>query len=204
VRAGQAFMSDVVHAFMDSPQWSRGALFVVYDEWGGFFDHVPCPRVPDDRSNQDINKDYGLMGFRIPAIAVSPYVRRRHVEHSTYGFESILKMIEYRFGMRPLTSRDWLTNNIAHSFDWRSKPQLVPPDLPRPPEVVSVACATQGSVSGNATDGAAAPTRPKEHDLMALVASGYLDRLGFEFRRATVDGMYREPSKLVGAFTAAG
>jgi phospholipase C len=47
VRVGQAFMADVVHAFIESPQWSRGALFTVYDEWGGFFDHVPPPRVPD-------------------------------------------------------------------------------------------------------------------------------------------------------------
>jgi len=204
VRAGQAFMSDVVHAFMESPQFSRGALFIVYDEWGGFFDHVPCPRVPDDRNSRDINKDYGLMGFRIPAVVVSPYVRRNHVEHSTYGFESILKMIEYRFGLGPLTHRDWLTNNVAHSFDWKSKPQLVPPDLPRPPEVVSVACATQGSVSGNAADPGPPPTRPKDHDLMTLVTSGYLDRLGFEFRPATVEGTYREPSKLAQAYAAAG
>ena len=51
VRAGQAFMADVVHAFMESPQWKRGALFIVYDEWGGFFDHVRPPRVPDIRND---------------------------------------------------------------------------------------------------------------------------------------------------------
>ena len=62
VRAGQAFMADVVHAFMESPQWARGALFIVYDEWGGFFDHVRPPRVPDIRNAKDINDDYGLMG----------------------------------------------------------------------------------------------------------------------------------------------
>src|SRR5260370_31268947 len=111
-------------------------------------------------------------------------------------------MIEYRFGLGPLTHRDWLTNNIAHSFDWRSKPQLVPPDLPRPSEVVSVACATQGSVSGNARDSGPPPpppTRPKDHDLMALVTSGSLDPLGFEFPPATVDRTYRAPSKLAQA-----
>ena len=46
VRLGQAFMSDVVHAFIESPNWERGALFIVYDEWGGFFDHVRPPSVP--------------------------------------------------------------------------------------------------------------------------------------------------------------
>src|SRR5947209_8017015 len=151
VRAGQAYMSDVVHAFMESPQWKSGALFVVYDEWGGFFDHVACPRVPDERNHRDINKDYGLMGFRIPSLVVSPWVRRGHVEHTTYGFESILKMIRYRFGVPPLTLRDTYAANIAQSFDWKSKPRLTPPDLPRPQDVVSVACAAgpSGSVDGN-------------------------------------------------------
>ena len=65
-------MADVVHAFMESPQWKRGAIFIVYDEWGGFFDHVKPKRVPDIRNDADINKDYGLMGFRIPVVALSP------------------------------------------------------------------------------------------------------------------------------------
>jgi phospholipase C len=195
VRAGQAFMADVVHAFMESPQWKRGALFVVYDEWGGFFDHVPCPRVPDDRNSKDVNADYGLMGFRIPALAISPYVKRNHVEHSTYGFESILKMIEYRFALRPLNRRDAYAHNVAHSFDWRSKPRLRIPDLPRPEEVVSVACgAPTSDVSPLST---VAVPRPKEHDLMTLVTSGYLERLGFDFRPSTPASTYREPSKVL-------
>src|SRR5436853_115301 len=105
VRVGQAFMSDVVHAFMESPHWKRGALFIVYDEWGGFFDHVRPPRVPDIRSSSDINHDFGQMGIRIPAVAVSPWARRKHVDHTIYGFESILKMIEYRFRPAALTRR---------------------------------------------------------------------------------------------------
>ena len=98
VRLGQAYMSDVVHAFMESPQWERGAIFVVYDEWGGFFDHVRPPRVPDIRNSRKLEEDYGQMGFRIPALVLSPYVRRGHVDHGTYGFESIIKFIRYRFG----------------------------------------------------------------------------------------------------------
>jgi phospholipase C len=222
VRAGQAFMADVVHAFMESPQWRRGALFIVYDEWGGFFDHVPCQRVPDDRNSSDIAKDFGLMGFRIPAVAVSPYVRRHHVEHTTYAFESVLRMIEYRFGLGPLTKRDAHARNIARSFDWRSKPRLTPPELPRPEQVVSVACAVgpSHSLTGDTplnpppevpplplpglpplpgVPVPPVPTRPKEHDLMTLVTSGYLDRLGFEFKRATPASTYREPSKVTAA-----
>src|SRR3954453_22742152 len=145
VRTGQAFMSDVVHAFMESPQFKRGALFIVYDEWGGFYDHVAPKRVPDIRNDADINKDFGQMGFRIPAIAVSPYVKRGHVSPSLYGFESILKMIEYRFALKPLTRRDAYAQNIARAFDWRSAPRLDLPKLPTPADVVSVACAGGGS-----------------------------------------------------------
>jgi phospholipase C len=119
VRVGQAFVADVVHAFMASPQFKRGALFVIYDEWGGFFDHVIPPRVPDLRTSTDLMQDYGQMGFRIPAVMVSPYARRGHVDHSIYGFESILKMIRYRYGLPPLTPRDLYANNIAAAFDLR-------------------------------------------------------------------------------------
>jgi phospholipase C len=191
VRAGQAFMADVVHAFMESPQFKRGALFITYDEWGGFFDHVAPPRVPDLRNSADINNDYGLMGFRIPTIAVSPWVRRGHVEHTQYGFESILKFISYRFGLPALNTRVKYANNIARSFDWTHKPRLVPPELPRPEHVVSMPC------MGNA-DGASA-TRAHEHDLLDLVTSGYLDRLGFDYRPATADSTFREPSKVASA-----
>jgi phospholipase C len=192
VRAGQAFMADVVHAFMESSQFRRGALFITYDEWGGFFDHVAPPRVPDQRNDADINKDYGQMGFRIPTIAVSPWVRRNHVEHTLYGFESILKFVCYRFGIAPLNKRVTYANNIARSFDWRSRPRLELPDLPRPEHVVSQPC------MGN-PDGSAA-LREHEHDLLDLVTSGYLDRMGFDYRPASAASTFREPSTVVGAF----
>src|SRR5205807_2266700 len=51
VRVGQAFMSDVVHAFVEPPQWKRGALFIVYDAWGGIFGHLRPPRMPDQRTS---------------------------------------------------------------------------------------------------------------------------------------------------------
>jgi phospholipase C len=96
VRLGQAFMADVVNDFVRSPAYRRGALFVVYEEWGGFFDHVRPPRVPDDRASADLYEDFGQMGFRIPAVAVSPYARASpggfRVDHGLYGFESILAL----------------------------------------------------------------------------------------------------------------
>ena len=191
IRAGQAFMSDVVHAFMESPQWERGALFIVYDEWGGFFDHVRPPRVPDIRNDSDPNKDFGQMGIRIPAVTVSPFVRRGHVSHSIFGFESILKMIEYRFGLGPLTRRDAYAQNIAKSFDFESKPRLEVPDLPDPATVAGAQCSNQLPGAKTAADGGA--QRPNEHDLKYMLTSGYLDRLGFDYKPATPSSTWRRP-----------
>ena len=183
VRAGQAFMADVAHAFMESPQWRRGALFIVYDEWGGFFDHVRPPRVPDNRNSRNLAEDYGQMGIRIPAVVLSPYARRGHVDHSIYGFESILKMIEYRFGVRPLTKRDRYAQNIARSFDWEGRPRLEPPQLPDPAQVMSRECPSEAQ--------AAAAGGGEGHDLMRLHTSGYLERLGIEYRPASTATTFR-------------
>ncbi|HEX5526141.1 MAG TPA: alkaline phosphatase family protein [Solirubrobacterales bacterium] len=194
VRLGQAFMADVVHAFLESPQFKRGALFIVYDEWGGFFDHVRPPRVPDDRANADVNQDFGQMGIRIPAVLVSPYARRGHVDHNIYGFESILKLIRYRFGLPPLTLRDKYARNIARSFDFEAKPNYEVPHLPDPPQIVSQACGAGAPPAG--LGGQALAGRPKEHDLATLHTSGYLERLGFRYRAATPGRTFRHPSKL--------
>jgi phospholipase C len=211
VRVGQAFISDVVHAFMASPQYKTGALFIVYDEWGGFFDHVVPPRVPDLRASSNLKSDFGQMGFRIPAVVVSPYARRGHVDHSIYGFESILKMIRYRYALPPLTPRDLYANNIAAAFDWQSKPNLAPPALPTPAHVMATACSgslpantggagvDDGTVIGSPPGAQASrsqPERPKPHDLQKLLTSGYLERLGFKYRAATPSTMFRHPSKL--------
>jgi phospholipase C len=149
VRLGQAFMADVVNAFVSSPNYRRGALFVIYDEWGGFFDHVRPPRVADARASKNLDEDFGQMGFRIPAVAISPYTRQRsrrrqfRVDHGRYGHESILKLIAYRFGLGMLTQRMARARNIGHSFDWEH-PAFLRPHLPDPREVVSAPCTAGG------------------------------------------------------------
>jgi phospholipase C len=197
VRLGQAFMADVVHSFIESPQFKRGALFIVYDEWGGFFDHVRPPRVPDERSSADLALDFGQMGLRIPAVAVSPYVRRGHVDHNIYGFESILKLIRYRFGLAPLTTRDRYARNIVRSFDFESKPNYEVPSLPDPATVAGNACqAGSLPVPNPGLELLPLSERPKEHDLARLYHSGYLERLGFDYRPATPGRTFRHPAKL--------
>jgi phospholipase C len=106
-------------------------------------------------------------------------------------------MIEYRFGLAPLTKRDAYARNIARSFDWRSKPRLEIPQLPDPPAVVSVACppATPGGALQQEVLG-----RPNDHDMMNLVTSGYLERLGFEFKPSTPESTYRQPHTVLEAY----
>ena len=195
IRLGQAFMSDVVHAFMESPQWRRGALFIVYDEWGGFFDHVPPPRVPDDRASRDEKEDWGRMGFRIPALTISPFVKRGAVSHHTLGFESILKLISYKFGLGTLNKRHRYAYNIGRAMQF-GRPRFEPPSLPDPGVVATAPCQVGGS------QGVPDPTRPKEHDLVSLETSGYLDWLGYDVRPATYDSLYRSPHSVRSAYEA--
>jgi len=140
IRTGEWLMSDVVHAFLRSPQWERGALVIVYDEWGGFFDHVPPPSVPDANASPDLDNNFGQMGFRVPAVVLSPYANRGKVIHTQFGHESILRMVEDRYRLRPLTLRDARANSIAAAFDFNRKPHTDPPHLPTPPSVVSQPC----------------------------------------------------------------
>ncbi len=150
VRLGQAFMADVVNAFVRSPNYRRGALFIIYDEWGGFFDHVRPPRTIDDRANaRDLFNDFGQMGFRVPAVTVSPYTRPKknsggfRVDHGVYGHESILKLISHRFGLGFLTRRHRYARNIGRSFDW-ANPDFTPVGLPDPPQIVTTPCPLGG------------------------------------------------------------
>ena len=139
VRTAEAFISDVVHAFIHSPQYKRGVLFVVFDEWGGFYDHVRPPSVPDIRQSRNLDNDFGQMGFRVPGIVVSPYARRGGVVHTRFGHESILKLVEYRYGLRPLTRRDARANNAGLALNFNQKPRK-PPSLPTPLHRISQPC----------------------------------------------------------------
>jgi phospholipase C len=198
VRLGQAFMADVVNAFVNSPNYRRGALFVVYDEWGGFFDHVRPPRVPDDRSTRNPDEDFGQMGFRIPAVSVSPYTRGKknrtkyRVDHGTYGHESILKLISYRFGLGSLNRRHRYARNIGRAFDW-ANPDFNPPPLPDPPQIASQPCTTGG---GGVLD----PLQSHASDLAEL--EGLAERHGVPVYEGKTSDLFTAPSSLRKALKA--
>ena len=201
VRTGQAFLSDVVHAFMESPNWDKGALLINYDEWGGFFDHVAPPKLnpsADDLSAQDFNQ----LGMRVPGVIVSPYARRGFVSQLPYDHTSILALIERRFGLAPLTARDAAAKadatqvgpndhaNIGLAFDF-ANPDFNRPDLPDPQAVLSKSCATSP-----ATDVVGVPPEAPHAELRELVSSGYLESVGYEFEPPTLGEVFREPDSV--------
>ena len=115
IRAGEWFLSRVYRAVTTSPNWPRTVLIVNFDEWGGFFDHVPPPEAPD------VDPAYTLRGFRVPCLVISPYARRRYVAHGVYDHTSILKLIEWRWNLRPLSVRDAQASNIANVLDFKHR-----------------------------------------------------------------------------------
>jgi phospholipase C len=130
IRLGQAFLGRVYNAVVSSPNWARTVFVITYDEWGGFFDHVAPPVGPDP--NPDLGA--GLRGFRVPCLVISPRARRGSVAHGRYDHTSVLKMIEWRFGLSPLSVRDAAANNLAEVLDFDHPPVLSAPryNVPRP------------------------------------------------------------------------
>jgi phospholipase C len=127
VRAGEYFINQIYNAVTTSPNWNSTVFIINYDEWGGFFDHVPPPVAPVPAATraagiaEGIDVDdpfFGLLGFRIPNLIVSPFARRGYVASEQFDHTSVLKMIEWRFGLPPLTVRDQTANNIADVLDF--------------------------------------------------------------------------------------
>jgi phospholipase C len=145
IRRGQNFVGRIVQALLQSPQWSSTVLIVTYDEWGGFFDHVVPPRRPDDvetPGDDPANPDHSQTGFRVPAYIISPFARRGGVAKRLFDHASILKLVEWRFGLKPLSRRDRAANNPAGVLDF-SAPNLEPPELVLPPDPGHQSCVGQ-------------------------------------------------------------
>jgi phospholipase C len=132
IRAGEYFLSTIYNAVVQSPAWPRTLLIVTFDEWGGFFEHVPPPAA------NDVDPRYMQRGFRIPCLLISPFARRGKVAHGVYDHTSILKLVEWRWGLKPLSVRDREANNLANELDFShrnlSAPKIVAPRVVSGPE----------------------------------------------------------------------
>jgi phospholipase C len=93
--SGDKHIADVITRIEQSPIWKDTLVIVTYDEHGGYWDHVPPPKV-----------DQWGPGLRVPTIIIGPMVKKGFVDHTTYETTSILTFIEKKYGLAPLTSRD--------------------------------------------------------------------------------------------------
>jgi phospholipase C len=121
--SGQNWTTRVIDALMEGPDWQSTAVFLTWDEWGGFYDHVPPPQVDG----------FGL-GFRVPLMVISPYARAGTIDHHVGEFDSVLRFIEENWGIAGrLTARDANASDLAYDFDFSQRP--LPPDpLPQRPD----------------------------------------------------------------------
>jgi phospholipase C len=125
VQAGQQLIRTLVTTLIASRAWRSSAFMWAYDDWGGWFDHVPPPR-PDSHG----------YGFRVPALLLSPYAKRGVVDHSILDFTSMLRFIEDNWSLEPLARRDARAHSIAAAFDFGAKPrqaELLPAPGAKPP-----------------------------------------------------------------------
>jgi len=130
VLVAEQFVARVHDALRDSPQWNRMVFVLNFDEHGGFFDHVVPPACVDDtvQTNPGPHPNLKRLGFRVPAIAMGPFAPRKIEKAGPYEHCSILKMIEWRWGLEPMRARDRHARNFAEALDFgaRREPVILP------------------------------------------------------------------------------
>ncbi|GBG15225.1 cytochrome C oxidase [Novimethylophilus kurashikiensis] len=109
--AGEQHIAELLGRIEKSPLWHNAVVIVTYDENGGFWDHVAPPA-----------KDRWGPGTRVPTLVISPWAKRSHVDHTEYDTTSILKLIETRFGLQPLGTRDENADGLSGAFDFDQPP----------------------------------------------------------------------------------
>jgi phospholipase C len=139
VAQGMWYVTSIVNALMTSPYWKDTVVFLTWDDYGGFYDHVPPP--PQDA--------FGY-GPRVPAIVISAYAKPGYICDETYDFTSPLKFIEERFNLPYLTARDHHANDMRDVFDFDQTPNApfvipIPSNLP-PKKIGGQECEYPASV----------------------------------------------------------
>lgn len=120
IAGGEQLIRDVYRTIRKSPHWEKSMLIITYDEHGGFYDHVSPPNAvpPEDSaipsSNIKHGFDFSVLGVRVPAVIVSPWIARGTVDHIRYDHSSIPATLGKLFNMDPLTWRDRSANDLLH------------------------------------------------------------------------------------------
>ena len=148
IQKGANYAAGLINTLMTSPSWMDSALIFTYDEAGGFYDHVPpqTAAVPDqfaypidlqptdacDGANQSSGIcSFGITGYRVPLIVISPFSKKNYVSHTTYDTTAVLTLVEKRFGLAALTARDGAQADMSTDFfDFVNIPWATPPTPP--------------------------------------------------------------------------
>jgi len=173
IRRGDAFLAQTFHAVATGPKWANTVFIVNYDEWGGFFEHVAPPRViAPNKVDPDLINGKALLGFRVPTVVASPFSlgnpQNPRVNGTLFDHTSVLKLIEWRWNVQPLTKRDASNEigNLATALDF-TNPNPNVPSLPMPTAPPPVPCLAQVE--------AKAETRsPTRNEWEGLLNSGLL------------------------------
>ena len=124
--SGPSWVASVVNAIGESPYWDNTAIFVRWDDWGGWYDHVEPP----------VYNSYEL-GFRVPLIVISPYAKTGYVSHDQHEFGSILKFTEKAFGLGSLGTTDVRADDLVRLLQLLSAGAHVRADSDRPRSAIT-------------------------------------------------------------------
>lgn len=141
VEAGANYVSSLINAVMTGPSWKDSAFILTFDEFGGFYDHIAPVRTvsPDGIKPMDFKPDdvcsvvtgptcdFTYTGYRVPLMVVSPFSQKNYVSHTTADSTAMLRFVEKRFGLDPLTARDAAQMDMTEFFDFVNEPWKVPP-----------------------------------------------------------------------------
>ena len=116
---GPSWVASIVNAIGHSPFWSNTAIIITWDDWGGWYDHVPPPKVINDGRSWGSGYVYG---FRVPLIVISPYARPEYISHVNHDFGSILNFVEQVFSLHSLGYADAHADNLSDCFDFGQRP----------------------------------------------------------------------------------
>jgi phospholipase C len=144
VQLGAQYVSTLINALMQSPSWTDSAFILTYDESSGLYDHVSPQREPSPDGIKPLDLEHGqtcanssgptcdfvYSGGRIPLIVVSPFTKKHYVSHTVADTTAILKLIETRFNLPPLTRRDAAQMDMLEFFDFDDPPWMTPPTPP--------------------------------------------------------------------------
>jgi len=116
---GPSWVASIVNAIGNSPYWANSAIVITWDDWGGWYDHVPPPRVINDGTSWGSGYVYG---FRVPLVVVSPYARAGYISHVSHDFGSVLNLIEKSFKLPSLGYADAYADDLSDCFNFSQTP----------------------------------------------------------------------------------